>query len=87
MLHDYTFYKYTQIHPQIIYAHTIVYWQSYIPNVTLTCRNDQIRILQSWFQWGIFRMMKPDLAGSNYWYISDELSVKNKTEERLSLKY
>ena len=32
-------------------------------------------------------MMKPDLAGSNYWSISDELSMKNKTEERLSLKY
>lgn len=50
MLHACTSYKYNQIHPQIIYAHIIVHWQSYIPNVTLTCRNDQIRILQSWFQ-------------------------------------
>lgn len=31
--------------------------------------------------------MKPDLAGGNYWDISDELSVKDKTKERLSLKY
>lgn len=50
-------------------------------------RNDQIPIPQGWFQWGIFRMMKPDLAGSNYWYILDELSMKSKTEERLGLRY
>lgn len=32
-------------------------------------------------------MMKLDLVGSNYWYILDEFSVKNKIEERLSFKY
>ena len=31
-------------------------------------------------------MMKPDLAGSNYWSISDELSMKNKTEEKRDRK-